>query len=84
MSPGQAWHLIRESILPTAKLVSLSGRQYVHMMSRLAGAGVVGAAVYDGLHAAAAERSGADRLYTFNRRDFERLESLFRVEFVYL
>lgn len=84
LSPGQAWHLINESVLPYTSLVSLSGKQYVELVSRLAGVGILGGAVYDGLHAAAAEKSGVDRLYTFNRRDFERMESLFRVEFVYL
>lgn len=84
LDPSQAWHLIRESILPEASLVSLSGKEYVDLMSQLAGIGIVGGAVYDGLHAAAAEKSGVDRLYTFNRRDFQRLETLFGVEFVYL
>ena len=84
LAPSQAWHLLDESILSAAKIVSLSSRQYVSLMRRLAAIGLSGGTVYDALHAAAAEKSNAERLYTFNRRDFQRMEPHFALEFVYL
>lgn len=84
LSPSQAWHLLDESVVSVAKVVSLTSRQHASLMRRLAAIGLYGGTVYDALHAGAAEKAKVDRLYTFNRRDFQRMHAHFSVEFVYL
>lgn len=71
--PGQAWRLIHESIEPRVSIVSLTSTEYIATVRYLSELRLSGGAVYDGLIAKTAQKSGADRLVTFNMKDFMRV-----------
>ena len=69
LSAEHAMLLIQE-IEHRCALVSLDGDEYRAAIRRIAAMGIVGGAVYDGLVAACALKSGAVHLYTWNARHF--------------
>ncbi len=73
ISPGLAWRLIHESIEPNVSIVSLTSSEYMATVKRLSDLGLSGGAVYDALIVKAAQKSGADRIVTFNMNDFRRV-----------
>ncbi len=73
ISPGLAWRLINESILPKVSIVSLTSSEYIATVKHLSDLGLSGGAVYDALIVKAAQKSGADRIVTFNMNDFKRV-----------
>ena len=73
LSPPDALTLIRAEVSPHFRLVPLDGADYEAAIADLAGRGIAGAALYDGIIAAAARKAGADRLLTLNLRDFTRV-----------
>jgi predicted nucleic acid-binding protein len=73
ISPGQAWQLIHESIEPRVSIVSLTSSEYIATVKHLSELRLSGGAIYDALIAKAAQKSGADRLVTFNTKDFMRV-----------
>jgi predicted nucleic acid-binding protein len=73
ISPGLAWRLIRESIEPLFSIVSLTSSEYFATVKHLSEMGLSGGAVYDALIVRAAQKSGADRIVTFNMNDFKRI-----------
>jgi predicted nucleic acid-binding protein len=68
-----AWQLINENVVKNFSLVSLSARDYAKALESAAQNGVVGGQVYDALLLAAAGKSGAERIYTFNVNHFKNL-----------
>ncbi|HLE40692.1 MAG TPA: PIN domain-containing protein [Nitrospirota bacterium] len=72
ITPGLAWRLIHESVLPFASVVSLSSSDYLATVKRMSDLGLSGGAVYDALIVKAAQKSEVDRLLTFNVNDFKR------------
>ena len=73
ISPGLAWRLIHESIEPNVSIVSLTSSEYIATVKRLSDLGLSGGVVYDALIVKAAQKSGADRIVTFNMNDFKRI-----------
>ena len=80
---GEARSLIRRNVLSKAEIVALTGADYEAVIERMLENGLVGGVIYDALHVMAAEKAGAGRLVTLNRRDFERIPSQ-SLEFVFL
>ncbi len=73
ITPGLAWRLIHESIVPLASVVSLSSSDYLGTIKRMSDHGLSGGSVYDALIAKAAQKSEADRILTLNVTDFKRV-----------
>ncbi len=73
ISPSMAFRLVRENVETQAKIVSLSSLDYRHTVKRMADFGLSGGIVYDALIARAAQKSGIERLLTFNANDFIRV-----------
>jgi predicted nucleic acid-binding protein len=69
--PEQAAKLIEENILGRFTIVSLSSKEYGHLVLQLGRQGTIGGQAYDALHLACAMKCGADRVYTFNTRHFQ-------------
>jgi predicted nucleic acid-binding protein len=80
----QAQKLIRQSIMAHMDVVVLDEPDYQAVIEKVTTLGLRGGVVYDALHLQAAEKTGADRLVTFNRRDFGRLAAGTMVELVFL
>ncbi|HWD19923.1 MAG TPA: PIN domain-containing protein [Verrucomicrobiae bacterium] len=78
-SPEQALLSIEENVLKYFKIVSLSGMDYAALLREAAVAGVAGGTIYDAVLLKAAEKSGAEKIYTFNVRHFQSIapEKLF-------
>jgi predicted nucleic acid-binding protein len=72
MSAAHA-ELLVQQIEQRFTLVWLDGGEYGAAIRRIARLGIVGGAVYDGLVAACALKSGADHLCTWNVRHFDLL-----------
>lgn len=70
---AEAAHLVMQEIVRRFTLVALSADEYCTALTRMAGQGIVGGAVYDGLVAACALKARADHLYTWNVRHFDLL-----------
>jgi predicted nucleic acid-binding protein len=68
-----AWQLINENVVKNFTLVTLTARDYSSAVETAAQNGVVGGQVYDALLLAAASKSGAERIYTFNVSHFQNL-----------
>ena len=73
IAPATARRLIKDSVLPWAKVISLSASEYEATINDLAELGIAGGAVYDGLIARAASKGGAEKLVTLNAEDFKRV-----------
>ncbi len=53
--------------------MSLSASDYIVLIKRMANLGLSGGVMYDALITRAAEKSGADKVLTFNLDDFKRV-----------
>jgi predicted nucleic acid-binding protein len=73
ISSLQASALIGDNIVKYFSVVALTGKEYSELSLKLGQDNVVGAKAYDLLHLTCAEKCGADRIYTFNVRDFMQL-----------
>jgi predicted nucleic acid-binding protein len=78
ITPAASLRLIRVS-LRRFQVVSLGARDYLIVVRTLADAGLAGGIIYDALAARAAAKTGAERILTLNRRDFDRLQAIFGV-----
>lgn len=72
IEPAVAWRLVEENVASSAQLVSLTADDYTETIRRIAGLGLPSGVIYDALIAKAAEKSRAERLLTFNEKDFRR------------
>ena len=73
ISSMQASMLIADNIVKYFSVVALTGREYSELSLRLGTDNIVGGKAYDVLHLACARKCGADRIYTFNVREFTQL-----------
>jgi predicted nucleic acid-binding protein len=68
-----AQQLLRESVLPYVKTVTLAERDVMAALAQAQSRVVRGAAVYDYLHLVAAQKSGAEALVTLDLKHFSAL-----------
>lgn len=73
IQPGMACRLIHDSVLNSAKILSLTVADYKDTIKSVGDLGLSGGVIYDALIAAVARKSGVDQLLTFNLRDFQRV-----------
>jgi predicted nucleic acid-binding protein len=73
LGPSLAARLVRENIRASARVITLSARDYGAVIQQTADAGLSGGVVYDALLARAAQKAKAERLLTLNPRDFLRV-----------
>jgi predicted nucleic acid-binding protein len=73
IQPAEAVRLITENFLEHLDVVPLPVADYKSALARVAALGLQSGAIYDALHVRAAERSGCDRIITYNTADFARL-----------
>jgi predicted nucleic acid-binding protein len=73
ITPVLAWRLIHESIEPISSVTALSASDYFSTVKRISNLGVSGAVIYDALILKAAQKLKADRVLTFNAKDFRRV-----------
>lgn len=73
VSADLAQRLLRESVLPYVKTVTLSERDLMSALAQAQLRGVRGGAVYDYLHLVAARKSGADAVATLDVKHFAAL-----------
>lgn len=73
ISSSIAWRLIEENIVGDFKLIALSPAEYRNAIKSFAMQGVEGGQTYDALILAAAIKSRADRIYTFDVQHFQSL-----------
>ncbi len=71
--PTEAKLIIETNILPCFRRVSVTAKMYEKAILLCAEQGRVGGIVYDALLLECARSAAADRIYTFNTRDFQRL-----------
>ena len=82
-TPREARALIRQ-ISDLLDVVELTIDHYHDVIDRMVEHGLSSGAIYDGLHVAVAESVQADRLVTFNGRDFRRMPPAAPTELVVL
>ena len=73
IDPLQAFSLIEENVINHFSVVTLTGKEYSDLARKLGRNNVAGGKAYDVLHLTCAEKCGADRIYTFNLREFMHL-----------
>jgi predicted nucleic acid-binding protein len=71
--PSEAWQIIEQNFLPYLEIVPLSAKEYLKVVRDCATRGLAGGRVYDALHLYCAQKSGCDRIYTFDVKDFRAL-----------
>lgn len=78
ISPIQASGLIADNIVHYFSVVALTGKEYCDLSLKLGQNNIVGGQTYDIIHLACAEKCGADRIFTFNVREFARISGPLR------
>jgi predicted nucleic acid-binding protein len=73
ISPSTAWRLVHDNVEISAKIISLSPSDYKDTVKHMSELGLTGGIIYDALMVKAAQKSGVERLLTFNADDFLRL-----------
>jgi predicted nucleic acid-binding protein len=73
ISPTVAQQLIKQNIVGTFEIVSLSAQDYVAVIDHLVANNIIGGVIYDALIARAAIQAKVDQLVTLNARDFRRV-----------
>lgn len=74
VSPQDAHRLLADTFRPTARLVAMEGDAAWALLEGAVAHGIAGGAIQDAHIAACARLGGAHALWTFNRRDFDRLD----------
>ena len=70
ITPAEAKQLLDANVTSVAKVVSLSGPEYVALLDEMVARNVVDDMVYDAIIARAAELTGVDGLITINEKHF--------------
>lgn len=70
---AEAERIVRDNVLRHCSLTQASEAEYLQALTWVQEGGWSGARIYDALHLACAAQCGADRIYTFNTADFQRL-----------
>jgi len=71
--PLEAARLIRDNILQNFESVAVAKEDYLEALEMVSNSGWPGAKIYDALLLRCAEKSPAQRIYTFNLKDFKQL-----------
>jgi len=71
--PLEAARMIRDNILENFETVGLNNEDYLQALKIVSESGWPGAKIYDALLLCCAAKSAAQRIYTFNLRDFKLL-----------
>jgi len=71
--PLEAARMIRENILQHFQTVPVVKEDYLEALTIVSNAGWPGAKIYDALLLCCAEKCPAQRIYTFNLRDFKQI-----------
>jgi predicted nucleic acid-binding protein len=74
IGPETADRIIHDNFIAHLAVVALTAREYARVVSALAERGAIGGAIYDAVQLASARKARADRIYTFNVKDFRRLD----------
>ena len=72
--PDEAAAMIQALSQSNLNIVSLDGEDYSNSLGRVSRLGLTSGVIYDALHLTCAERIGCDQLFTYNQRDFQRLQ----------
>lgn len=75
ISGPEALRLIEANFLQRLKVISLTQGDYHKALRLVAGLGRISGQIYDALHLTAAAKEGCERLYTYNERHFQGLDS---------
>jgi len=73
IQPHEAWQIIEETFTRNLTVLALNRTLYLKTLKRASQLGLRSGVIYDALHLACAEHSKCDQLYTFNLRDFKKL-----------
>jgi len=71
--PLEAARIIRDNILENFETVAVEKKDYLEALEIVSDSGWPGARIYDALILCCAARSPAQRIYTFNLKDFKQL-----------
>lgn len=71
--PSEAGRILTETLLPHLETVPLAKRDYLEVLATVQQGGWSGAKIYDALLLQCAAKTDAERIYTFNLRDFRAL-----------
>ena len=71
--PSEAARIITDNILPHFEVMPLGRKDYLDALNAMVAGGWIGAKIYDALLLRCADRSDAERIYTFNLGDFRQL-----------
>lgn len=75
IAPSMAFFLIEKNIKKFAKIVALSSDEYFKTLKHLVDLGLTGGIVYDAILLRTAVKAKAEKILTFNVKDFRRLAS---------
>lgn len=73
LHPSEVMRIVTDTVVPHFQTVPIGQRDYLEAMSMMQSGGWRGGKIYDALHLRCAVNSKADRIYTFNLRDFRAL-----------
>ncbi len=73
ISPDTASYLLRENIEKLAEISSLSTRDYLLVIKHMTELGLSGGLIYDAITVQSAKKAKANKIITFNTKDFIRL-----------
>lgn len=73
IAPNIAKLLIEENIENSAKIISLTTAEYIALMKHAADLGLSGGIIYDAITFKSAQKIKAEKILTFNVKDFQRL-----------
>jgi predicted nucleic acid-binding protein len=75
ISGPEALQLIEVNFIRRLKLIALTHGDYHVALRMVAGLGRISGQIYDALHLTAAKKEGCERLYTYNQRHFQGLDT---------
>lgn len=73
--PAEAVRMMAHNILGSFEAIPLTKDDYVAVLETMVSGSWRGAKIYDALFLRCAEKSGAERIYTFNIGDFQQMAS---------
>jgi predicted nucleic acid-binding protein len=73
LTPPIARILLDENIIKYAEIISLSSKDYTKLIKETAEKGLSGGIIYDAIILMSAQKAKADKIFTFNLKDFRQL-----------
>lgn len=73
VEPNDVWRQMEKNVLGHFSVITLTAKEYTDTLRRLAENKIPGGQTYDAILLKAAEKSGAERILTFNVRHFQAL-----------